>query len=249
MRILKIKRKIKELLFKVDDDNFHAENTDGKTTIEILKSGLTYPQTCYAQDGEDLVLSRLLEDKESGFYVDIGAHHPTRFSKTYLFYLKGWTGINIDAQPESMAVFKKHRPRDINIECGVGLSNGQENYYQFNEPALNTFDKSEANIKNIGKYKIINIVEVKIRRLDEILDNYISENQNIDFMSVDVEGKDLEVLKSNNWLKYRPKYILAETLRENILKINECPLVIFLGNVGYDPICKVYNTTFFERRN
>ena len=244
----KIKKRLKQIFIPVNNNITHENNLNGKTIIEVLKSGLTLPQTCYAQDGEDLVLARLLEYKKNGFYVDIGAHHPTRFSNTYLFYLQGWNGINVDAQPESMIVFNKHRPRDINIECGIGLSKGQESYYQFNEPALNTFDHSEAKIKNIAPYKIINVLKVEIKRLDEILDKYVPLNQTIDFMSIDVEGKDLEVLQSNNWLKYRPKYILAETLRINISKISECPLAIFLSGVGYYPICKVYNTLFFESR-
>ncbi|NDY83475.1 FkbM family methyltransferase [Orrella sp. NBD-18] len=235
--------------FKGKDNSILEQNSNGKTTIEILKSGLTPPQICYAQDGEDLVLARLLENNEKGFYIDIGAHHPTRFSNTYLFYLRGWSGINVDAQPESMDVFKKHRPRDINIECGIGLSKGEENYYQFNEPALNTFDQEEAKIKSVSPYKIINVVKVEVRRLEEILDIHLSPSQSIDFMSIDVEGKDLEVLQSNNWLKYRPKYILAETLRTNIDKISECPLSMYLSSVGYDPICKVYNTIFFESRD
>lgn len=223
-----------------------VQNQDNKSTIQILKSGITSHQICYAQDGEDLVLARLLDNRDTGFYIDIGAHHPTRFSNTYLFYLKGWNGINIDAQPESMEVFNKFRPRDINIECGVSIANGVAEYYQFNEPALNTFDQHEANIKNNKPYEIINIINVNVRRLDDILDQYLNENQQIDFMSIDVEGKDLEVLKSNNWKKYKPKYILAETLRIKMLQIAECPLVIYLKSLGYEPICKVYNTTFFE---
>ena len=74
------------------------------------------PNICYSQNGEDLILNRFLENKKNGFYIDIGAHHPIRFSNTYLFYKKGWRGINIDAMPGSMDLFNKIRSRDINIE-------------------------------------------------------------------------------------------------------------------------------------
>ena len=70
---------------------------------------------CYSQNGEDLILNRFLENKEKGFFIDVGAHHPIRFSNTYLFYKKGWSGINIDAMPGSMTKFNKIRPKDINI--------------------------------------------------------------------------------------------------------------------------------------
>lgn len=245
----KFKMNIKKLLFDIEINDQSKKNTIGENTLEILNSGLTQPQLCYAQDGEDLVLARLLENRENGFYIDVGAHHPSRFSNTYLFYLRGWSGINIDAQPQSMSIFKKYRPRDINIECGIGLLKGVESYYQFNEPALNTFDTREANIKNVHPYKIIGTVNVEVRRLDEVLEKYLKKDQIIDFMSIDVEGKDLDVLKSNNWSKYRPRYILAETLRADLIEIKKCPLSKYLNGVGYDPICKVYNTLFFERKD
>ena len=88
---------------------------------------------CYSQNGEDLILNRFLENKEKGFFIDVGAHHPIRFSNTYLFYKKGWSGINIDAMPGSMTKFNKIRPKDINIEKGVGIKNDKLIFYQFNE--------------------------------------------------------------------------------------------------------------------
>ncbi|MCX2716544.1 hypothetical protein OQH61_02215 [Helicobacter sp. MIT 21-1697] len=78
----------------------------------------------YAQQGEDLILQEMLNNIQYGFYVDVGAHHPFRFSNTYLFYQKGWKGINIDAMPNSMKLFSRFRPRDINIECGIALNGG-----------------------------------------------------------------------------------------------------------------------------
>lgn len=206
----------------------------------------TSPQLCFGQDGEDLTLNRFLNGQASGFYVDVGAHHPMRFSNTHLFYLRGWRGINIDAEPGSMAPFKKYRKRDINIECGIGEQAGTLSFHQFNDPALNTFDQTEASLKNIGQYKIVNKIDVQVRRLDDILDQYMPENNAIDFMSIDVEGMDLSVLKSNNWDKYVPRYILTETLRTEMLQMAECPIVKFLQEKKYRPVAKVYNTTFFE---
>lgn len=203
------------------------------------------PQTCYGQDGEDLVLDRFLEHQLEGFYVDVGAHHPVRFSNTYLFYRRGWRGINIDAEPGSMQSFRKLRSRDINIECGVAGHGGLMTYFRFNEPALNTFDEGEARLKDKEPYKLIEQVDVPVRRLDDLLDQYMPFGQNIDFMTVDVEGKDHEVLASNDWERYRPRYILAETLRTDMLHLTECPVVKLLASVGYKPVAKAYNTTFF----
>ena len=213
----------------------------------LLRDPYFIPQKCYGQNGEDLVLDRLLEHQAGGFFVDIGAHHPARFSNTYLFYLRGWSGINIDAQPGSMEAFNRHRSRDINIESGVAEHSELLTYYQFNEPALNTFDSGEATLKNVPPYKIINELEIKVERLDKILETHLRADQKVDFMSIDVEGKDLEVLKSNDWKHCRPRFVLAETLRMDMLRISECPVVEFMCNVGYKPIAKVYDTIFFER--
>ena len=203
------------------------------------------PNCCYGQDGEDLILNRLLEGQTIGFYVDVGAHHPVRFSNTYLFYQRGWRGMNIDAMPGSMKKFNKVRSRDINIECGVAGAAGKLVYHQFNEPALNTFDADEAEHKNKPPYQMIGTVEVAVERLDALLARYLPPGQQIDFLSVDVEGKDEEVLRSNDWSRYRPRFILAETLRTDVLSMGNCPVVQFLRSVGYKPVGKAYNTSFF----
>jgi FkbM family methyltransferase len=205
------------------------------------------PNLCYGQDGEDLILDRLLDRQTTGFYVDVGAHHPVRFSNTCLFYQRGWRGINIDAMPGAMREFKRLRPRDINIESGVAGSAGYLTYHRFNESALNTFDPAEAQLKNKSPYRLIDAIDVPVERLDRLLDQYLPPDQSIDFLSVDVEGKDEEVLRSNDWGRYRPRFILAETLRTDMLSLGDCPVVQFLHSVRYKPVAKAYNTSFFAR--
>lgn len=213
----------------------------------LMRDPAMQPNRCYGQDGEDLILDRLFEHQALGFYVDVGAHHPARFSNTYLFYKRGWHGINIDAMPGGMRNFELMRPRDINIECGVAGSAGKLMYHRFNEPALNTFDAVEAQLKNKPPYQLIDIVDVSVDRLDALLEQHLPTGQQIDFLSVDVEGKDEEVLRSNDWTRYRPRFILAETLRADMLNLEACPVVQFLCSVGYKPLAKAYNTSFFVR--
>ena len=81
----------------------------------FMERAVTFPQ-----EGEDLILSRMFDARSKGFFVDVGAYHPFRFSNTFLFYCAGWRGINIDATPGSMIAFDKFRPGDTNIECFVG---------------------------------------------------------------------------------------------------------------------------------
>jgi FkbM family methyltransferase len=204
------------------------------------------PVLSYSQNGEDLVLDRLLASTEHGFYVDIGAHHPTRFSNTYLFYRRGWRGINIDSMPGYSRSFHRMRPRDLTIECGVGYRNDSMKYFLFNEPALNTFNKGEALQKISSAYHIINTCELPVKPLADILSAYLDLGQRIDFLSVDVEGMDFEVLSSNDWQTFRPRYVLVEILRTGLPELSESETTRFLCAQHYRPICKVYDTVFFK---
>lgn len=202
----------------------------------------------FSQEGEDLILERIFSGRDNGFFVDVGAHHPTRFSNTYLFYLKGWRGINIDAAPGSMAEFCKIRPRDINIECPVSDKMGKAIFYIFNEPALNTFSEEEVKKKNyLGPYKVIESKELQTETLSTILNRNLPRGKEIDFLSIDVEGHDLQVLKSNNWELYRPKFILVEDLLQDFNQIMENSEVKkYLEDRNYILFAKTVNTVFYK---
>jgi FkbM family methyltransferase len=146
-----------------------------------------------------------------------------------------------------MRLFRKHRNRDINVECGVAAKHGRLPYYRFNEPALNTFDQAEARLKDCPPYRLVEKVDVAVRRLDDLLAEYLPPRQAIDFLTIDVEGKDREVLESNDWSRFRPRFVLAETLRTDMLNLSSCLVVRFLASQGYAPVAKAYNTTFFAR--
>lgn len=206
-----------------------------------------YKNLSFSQEGEDRILSRYFEGQSHGFYIDIGAHHPFRFSNTYLFYKEGWKGINIEANPDIFHLFNKYRNQDININQAVGLEGQSLNYYKFHEPALNSFDK-EISQKRINEgWKLKEIQALSITPLEHVLDKHLPKNQSIDFMSIDVEGLDLEVLKSNNWEKYRPKIVLVENLGNQC--IDQDPIYIFMIGHGYSFLSKTINTLFFKSNN
>jgi FkbM family methyltransferase len=201
----------------------------------------------FSQEGEDIVLESLLTDLPNnykGFYVDIGAHHPFRFSNTYLYYLKGWRGINIDPTPGCMKEFFKYRKRDINLQIGISNKNGKMNFYCFNEPALNTFDEQVANErKNLPNYHVIKTVEVQVARLKDVFDQYLHPNTKIDFISIDVEGLDKLVLDSNDWNKYRPNFLLVESV---INGIENPEIGCFLEEKGYSKIASTLRTSIYK---
>lgn len=209
-----------------------------------------YALKSYSQEGEDMILRRLFERQQTGFYVDVGAHHPKRFSNTYFFYKKGWRGINIDAMPGSMKAFSKVRPRDINIEIGISDKKQILTYYAFNEAALNGFSKKISKERD-GKnnYYIKFTKDIETSTLTEILDNYLPKNRQIDFLSIDVEGLDFKVLKSNNFYKYRPKVILIEILQCSLSNIKNNEISAYLKQYNYSIYAKAINTVFFIDKN
>lgn len=203
----------------------------------------------YAQDGEDVVLLSFYEGqkKYKGFFVDVGAHHPVRFSNTWLFYKRGWRGINIDPTPGSMRSFNLLRRRDTNLEVGISTQPQNLTFYCFNEPALNTFNPDLAQERNTGKpYKIINKINVPVDSLRNILDQYLPEGQNIDFLTIDVEGLDLEVLKSNDWEKYRPRFILVEDDSFNVKSLDQSLIYEYLSEKDYNLIAILKRTIIFQ---
>lgn len=200
----------------------------------------------YAQEGEDIVLQRIFAGQKKGFYIDVGAHHPKRFSNTYVFYCMGWEGINIDARPGSMIFFKRLRERDINLEIGISGVEGVLSYYQFEEPALNSFSADLALSRmKLGTSKLVSEIAVQTQPLKQILSTYIQAARTIDFLTIDVEGMDLEVLRSNDWEKYRPRVVLVEVLESSLDAIASHPVNRFMNAVGYRLYSKAMNTAFF----
>ena len=201
----------------------------------------------YAQEGEDLVLSRLAEGRKAGFYIDVGAHDPLRFSNTFLFYKRGWRGLNIEPSTTAIDRFQRKRARDINVNLGVGETSGALTYYIFNDPALNTFDKTLMQEREAHtSYRVIQTTKVGVERLERILDQHLPDGQEIDFMSIDVEGFDLQVLRSNDWIRFRPEFVLVEALDFSMDDANKHPVHEFMIGVGYKLVAKTMNTLFYQ---
>ena len=203
----------------------------------------------FSQEGEDRLLARFFEGSAPGFYIDVGAHHPFIFSNTQIFYDSGWRGINIDALPGSMHSFARYRPRDVNLEIAIGQTRSVSKFYVFNVPALNTFDEELARSRDHAPFRIERVIEIPLLPLADVLGEHLPAGTDIDFLSVDVEGWDLEVLKSNDWTRFRPKVVLAELFGSTIGEASSDPLFFYLASVGYEPLAKTINTWLFVDRS
>jgi FkbM family methyltransferase len=233
-----LKRIIRIATFVVSDQSFFLYS----------KQSYNYHNISFSQEGEDLILARFIGEKKEGFYIDVGAHHPQRFSNTYLFYLKGWKGINIDAMPKSMKAFQECRPRDINLEKAISDTSEQLVYYSFEEPALNGFNKKVVDEYTDLGIPVISETIIKTFTLFEVLEKYLPVNQGIDFLSIDVEGLDYQVLSSNDWEIYRPKFVLIEilSLDKSFESLNNSDIVLFMKQNKYKLCAKSFNSLIFR---
>jgi FkbM family methyltransferase len=201
----------------------------------------------YSQDGEDMILRRLFEGRRRGFYVDVGAHHPFRFSNTCYFHRRGWKGINIDPNPGAIEAFRCERPGDTNICVGVSDHAGKLAFHLFNEPALNTFDADLAEQRaGLPGYRLLETKSVPVRRLDDLLTEHLPRGQAIDFLSIDVEGLDLAVLRSSDWTRFRPHLLLVESRGRVMSTLANDPINDFVVAAGYQLIAKTINTLIYE---
>jgi FkbM family methyltransferase len=194
--------------------------------------------TSYSQSGEDMQLRFLLRSdnidiKTGGFYVDVGAHHPRRFSNTKFFYDLGWKGINLDPNENIVELFEQERPNDITLQKGVSNVVGEKEFHLYDEPAVNSVYNRKYEFKGSGP-KLIKTITASFTTLSSVLDLEKPEGLNSpNFLTVDVEGHEIEVLKSNNWKKFPFDYVIVESKVSCFNLIYESSTHIFLEDLGY----------------
>jgi FkbM family methyltransferase len=206
--------------------------------VRLLHS---YARRSYAQDGEDLLLAQLFAGQGRGFYVDVGAHHPLRFSNTYLLYRRGWRGLNLDPTPGSMLPFRRLRPHDLSLELAVAEQPGTRLLYRFADAAFNTFDPDVAVGHKARGLVALEPVAVQALPLATILERHLPPATPIDLLSVDVEGLDFAVLRSNDWVRFRPRCVLVEWTGE-LAALADAPAVRLLAPLGYRPVARTLRT-------
>lgn len=206
--------------------------------LEML--GDPYIRLTFSQLGEDVIVWHLLSinlpSLKTGFYVDVGAFHPRRYSNTRFLKLKGWRGINIDASRDSINMFNIERPDDINVCIGIGLEEAQQTYYKFGNGwnAANTISKNFATtIESSSGQNASDDEIIHVKTLNSVLAEYLPINSDIDFMDIDVEGMDRVVSESLNLTKYRPKILSIELHDSNIYDLKNDKTVMYFINNNY----------------
>ena len=185
--------------------------------LSILLKSITHKKSYYSYGCIDAIVENIFKDKKDGFYVDVGCGHPIKNNNTYLLNKKGWSGVNIDLDKDNINLFNIYRKHDDNIFAAVSDQQKEVDlYFYHSKSAINTINK---NVADYQQAKVSQIKKIKTQSLNDILDNSNFKDLKIDFLSIDVEGSELSVLKSFDFEKYLPKVIVVEYLDLSLPKL------------------------------
>lgn len=208
----------------------------------------------YSQLGEDVILFHLLMNNVrklgNGFYADFGAYHPRRFSNTRILSLLGWRGINVDPSEDAIALFQAERPGDINVCCGAAGVEGTLTYHRFEDGAASTFSKAVADEwRTANGWRLVETRQVTVRPINDILAEHVPPGVAIDYMNIDVEGMDRELVESLDFARFSPSVLAVEMHDADKLNLSADPTVAHLlaQDYGLEAVCGV-TFVFMQRR-
>ena len=192
----------------------------------------------YAQNFEDVMLNRALKDVENGFYVDVGAWDPDRETVTRHFYEKGWRGINIEPVPTYRKALEASRSRDINLFVAAGAVEGQSKLTVLEGTGMSGL--SHTLDETVGATDSASIIDVEVRTLGSILNQYAPEN--IHFLKIDCEGAEFDVITGLDLSAHRPWIILVEAIT---------PITRLASHSQWEPklLSSGYNFAYFDGLN
>lgn len=205
----------------------------------------------YSQFGEDMVIDWLTRGQEIGFYVDVGAFHPIALSNTYSLYCRGWCGVNVEPRPDVAVEFQAFRPRDTTLSVAIGrdVNGGSLPMYVFVQGEYSTLDEVRAKELQTAGHRLASIIEVPIKTLTEVFEEYGPPNRRIDLLNIDVEGLDAQVLESNDWDRFRPRIIAVERHDLSYEEASKDEAVQFLKDFDYRLVTKCGPTLILDRES
>jgi len=208
------------------------------------------PRISYSQNGEDIIISGIFESlsKHKIFYIDIGGYHPYCGSNTALFYQTGSDGVVLEPNRELFKPFPKKRPRDICLNVGVSTQTGDQEFYLSSSGALGSFVREESEIQSDEKN--VTPVIVPVMTIQDVIRQY-ANGRSVDYVSMDIEGLELPVLKSLDFSLVCPTVFCIETIHYSTTRKKEkrFEIINFMERKGYFVYADTYVNTIFVRRD
>ena len=197
--------------------------------LKVFIKSFTHKKISYSYGGIDSLILNIFKNQKKGFYLDIGCGHPIKNNNTYLLNKKGWGGMNIDLDKDNIDLFNSYRKNDVNLAAAVSDKEGETDlFFYHSKSALNTISKQNADFQ---KADVSEIKKIKTQTINNIIENSPYKDKKIDFLSIDVEGSELSILKNFNFRKYSPKVIVVEYLDLSLKKLE-------IKNLNIDNIIK-----------
>jgi FkbM family methyltransferase len=207
----------------------------------------------YSQCGEDVIVRLILEDLgiDLRSYLDVGAYLPIAYNNTYLFYSKGARGVLVEPNVDLIPKLKAGRPKDTVLNVGIGVTDqAAADYYCLTLPEWNTFDKDEAERavgKSEGRVKIEKVVKMALVPINRIIEGHF-HGKSPDYLSIDVEGMDLPILRTLDFQRFRPRVICTETPSLSTGRMVS-ETTEFLSGQGYAARAMTYANTIYLDEN
>jgi FkbM family methyltransferase len=194
----------------------------------------------YAQNLEDYHLSLLFAGEPAGTYVDVGGGHPVADNVSFYFYLAGWRGLVVEPQAKLAALYAHVRPRDATVSMLAGAKDGEIDFHIVDK--LHGFSTTvEANASGAKAFGVDYTTQrMAVRRLSTLLDD--AKISTIDFLKIDVEGAEADVLSGIDWRRHRPRIIVVEAVEPGSMADSSAKWEGLITSQGY-------TFTFFDNLN
>jgi FkbM family methyltransferase len=202
---------------------------------------LAFARASWGQCGEDLLIADLLNFDQLGFYVDVGAYNPYALSNTYYFYRRGWRGINIDPLPKAISRLNRFRSRDKNLQFAIDIQRGQRNF--LSKDVYSSFAGSKA--FDYSEHLIVDTIPLAcVLNEQGLKTSEFLHRPN--FLSVDCEGADLDVLRSNDWAKYPFSVVAVEDHSKSFWSSE---ISDYMQEIGYTLRARSNLTSIFKKQD
>ena len=225
--------------------------------LNLIHKNIISKKNYFSFSGVDILIQNIFRNKKKGFYIDIGCQHPIRNSNTYLLYKKGWSGINVDLDQGNIDLFNSSRPSDHNVSIAVSNEVGEVDLFYFHDKSpINTIDEKTSQFQNA---KVQSIKKVKTNTLNNIIKSSNYSGKKFDFLSIDVEGHELQVLQGLDFSMYSPDVIVVEYLDLSVSKLEIKNLNIeniinsevykYLTSINYILVNCIYSDLIFVKKD
>jgi FkbM family methyltransferase len=203
-------------------------------------------RTSYAQINEDITLWNLVgHEKNTGFYIDVGANDPEHFSVSKSFYDAGWTGINIEPQAGFVHALKKAQPESLTLQMGLSNQRGSECLWvstKSDQDGWATFNEEIAKAHGFTTR-----VSCLISTLAHVCERW-GVPDSYDWLKIDVEGMELQVLQGNDWGRWRPNFLCIESIEPVHQKPSHGVWEDFITSKGYKMVDHDLYNRYYQRR-